>query len=167
MLAGLRQHAPGSRPRPDQIAHRLVGGVRHPHRGQLACPVQPGQRGRIAAAGLPSPGRRARLGISDGATMLHSWPSPSSSRWNPVTARTGPIAEVEPPVASLQPLHQAVQRLQRARDISPIKRTSPPRPDSAIAADVVLLWASSLTNVVSSMRPSHMAEAWRSRSGAT
>jgi hypothetical protein len=38
--------------RPDEIAHRLVNRVRHPHPRQLAGPMQPRQRHRIAPVGL-------------------------------------------------------------------------------------------------------------------
>jgi hypothetical protein len=42
LLAGPPQVAHRREPCPDQIAHRFVRGVRHPHGGQLASPVQPG-----------------------------------------------------------------------------------------------------------------------------
>ena len=78
VLAGLAEHAPRRGPRPHQIAHRLVGGIRHPYRRQLVGPVQPGERGGIAAVGLDPVAGPAR-NRGDGAT-LHSWPSPLSSR---------------------------------------------------------------------------------------
>src|SRR5690349_3200863 len=40
------------RPCPHQVAHRLVGGVRDPDRGQLAGAQEPGQAERAAAVGL-------------------------------------------------------------------------------------------------------------------
>jgi hypothetical protein len=56
-----------------QIAHRLMLGIRNPHRRQLTRPMQPRQTGRIPPIGLnPAP---ARFGISDGATTTHSCPS--------------------------------------------------------------------------------------------
>jgi hypothetical protein len=69
-----------------------------------------------------------------------------------VAARARFIAEAEPPVVPLEAFDQAVQRL-GVLGISPIKRTSPPRPVSAIATDVILLCTSNPTYVVGSMRP--------------
>ena len=67
VLARLAEHAACRGPRPvgrsdggsgpdprldrPTVAHRLVGGIRHPHRHQLPRPVQLGQRGGIAAIG--------------------------------------------------------------------------------------------------------------------
>ena len=43
-----------------QIAHRLVPGIRNPHRGRLARPVQPRQTGRIPPIGLDPVARPLR-----------------------------------------------------------------------------------------------------------
>ena len=42
------------------MPYRLVGGVRHPHRGELAGAVQPGQHRRVAAVGLDPVARPPR-----------------------------------------------------------------------------------------------------------
>jgi hypothetical protein len=53
------------------------------------------------------------------------------------------------PVTALRPIDEPIQRLRSAWDL-PRKRTSPPRPGSAIATDVILLRT---PNVVASLRP--------------
>lgn len=73
VLAGLARHAHRPSPRPDQIAHRLMRGIRNPDRSQFAGPVQPlpaSQHHSIAAVGLHlSP---VFTGISDGAATMQS-----------------------------------------------------------------------------------------------
>ena len=72
VMAGLAQQEPGKllacpaqavhriKPRPHQIAHRLVLGIRYPHRRQLAGPMQLGQAAGIAPVGLDPVARSLR-----------------------------------------------------------------------------------------------------------
>jgi hypothetical protein len=116
MLAGLPEDPPRRGPRPHQVAHRLMGGVGHPHGRQLACPVQPGERGGITAIGLHPVARAARdQRRRDHAAVLAE---AAQQPMHAVPARTGFVAEVEPPVAVLQAPDQAVQRLRTARDLA-------------------------------------------------
>jgi hypothetical protein len=46
--------------RPDEIAHRLVDRIRHPHSGQFAGAMQPRQRDCIAPVGLDPLSRTLR-----------------------------------------------------------------------------------------------------------
>ena len=116
VLARLAEHSAGRGPRPDQIAHRLVRGIRHPHRRQLARPVQLGQRGRIATIGLhaiagPARDQRGR----DHAAVLAE---PAQQPMHAVAARSGFVTKAELSMAALQPLNQAMQRLRCARDLA-------------------------------------------------
>ena len=52
MLARLPGDAHSCRPRSDQIAHCLMGGIWHPDRGQLARPMQLRQHHHVTAVGL-------------------------------------------------------------------------------------------------------------------
>ena len=116
MLARLAEHPPRRRPRPHQVAHRLVGAIRHPHRRQLARPVQPGQRGRIAAIGLhPVAGSARDQRRRDHAAVLAE---AAEQPMHAVAARSGFVAEAELPMAALQALDQTMQRLRRARDLA-------------------------------------------------
>ena len=116
VLAGLAEHAPRGGPRPHQVAHRFVGGIRHPHGCQLAGAVQPGQRGGIAAIGLhPVAGpARDQRGRNHPAVLAE----PGQQAMDALAARSGLVAEAELPVAALQARDQAMQRLRAARDLA-------------------------------------------------
>jgi hypothetical protein len=65
------------RPGTHQIPDRLLGHARHPDRGQLAGPMQPGQPDRIPPIRLHPLG--GSLGISDGATTSQATPARSAA----------------------------------------------------------------------------------------
>jgi hypothetical protein len=113
VLARLGKHAPGGSPRPHQVTHRLVGGIRHPHRRQLARPVQLRQRGRIATIGLHPVAGTARDQRRRGhnAVLIQT----AQLTVDAVAARAGFVAEAEPP---LQALDEALYRLWRARNLA-------------------------------------------------
>src|ERR1700731_323822 len=108
--------------RPDEIAHRLVNRVRHPHPSQLAGPMQPRQRHRIAPVGLDP----------------LSWPLRDQRRSD---HQAGVPASPDRP-ASLRISRSTVPG---ELDISPRKRTSPPRPPSAIATACFIFDTSNAT----------------------
>ena len=96
-----RSSAAASRPA-NQIAHRLVNRVRHPHAGQLTGPMQPRlQYHRIAPVVLTrSP---YRFGINAGATTPgKSMPECRDLAIQPVPGRTRLVAEMQLAIAASQ-----------------------------------------------------------------
>jgi hypothetical protein len=65
----------------NQIAHRLMGSIGHPYRGQLAGAQQPGQS--YASRRLVLTRSPGLFGISDGETTVHSCPSSRICRYSP------------------------------------------------------------------------------------
>ena len=107
MLPRFREHPPGSRTCPHQIAHRFVRGIGNPYRGELAGAVQLGQHHRIAAIRLDPVTRlhRDQRRRHDDAVV----PATGQQTLKPIPARTGFIAEAQPAVALVEPGRQFAQ----------------------------------------------------------
>src|ERR1700737_953990 len=90
-----------------QIAHRLVPGVRNPHRGQLARPVQSRQTGRIPPIGLDPIARPLR----DQRWRHHdpSGPVRGQGTLDAIPARACLITEPKPDARGAELAHQAIQ----------------------------------------------------------
>ena len=105
------------RARPDQVAHRLVRRVGHPDRGQLAGPMQAGQRDGVAPVGLhPVAGlARDERGRHHRAVVAESGDLPVQA----VAARAGLVADPELAVLLGEPLDQAPHGLGPVGDLAP------------------------------------------------
>ena len=101
---------------PDQIAHRLVDRVRHPYPGQLAGPMQPRQRHRIAPVGLDPLARplRDQRRSNHQAVMAESLDLPIQ----PVPGRPRLVAEMQLAIAAGQLADQPLHRRRRTRYIA-------------------------------------------------
>jgi hypothetical protein len=100
----------------DEIAHRLVNRVRHPHPGQLASPMQPRQRRRIPPVGLDPlswPLRDQRWSDHQ-AGMPQSLDLPIQ----PVPGRPRLIAEMQLTIPAGLLADQPLHRRRRARYIA-------------------------------------------------
>jgi hypothetical protein len=99
VLAGLARHAHCRGPRPDQIAHRLMRGIRNPDRRQLTGPVQLRQHHSIAAIRLYPVTRlhRDQGWCHHNALMSHL----DELTMKATAARPRLIAEMQPRSASL------------------------------------------------------------------
>ena len=95
LLARPAKRAHRRLPGPDQVAHRLVIGIGHPNRRQLAAPVQLGQAQRVASVGLDpiawAPGNERRR--HHHTVMAKRCQLPM----NAVTAGAGLVAKTKPP----------------------------------------------------------------------
>jgi hypothetical protein len=102
--------------RPNQIAHRLVNGIRHPHCGQLAGAQQPGQGHRIAPIGLDPLARllRDQRRRHDRAVVAELPNVPVQ----PVTRWTRLIAKMQLVVALRQLPGQALDPRRRTGDVA-------------------------------------------------
>jgi hypothetical protein len=98
---------------PDQIAHRLVNRVGHPHPGQLAGPMQPRQRHRIPPVGLDPFSRP----LWDQRRSDHQAGVPQSLDLpiQPVSGRPRLIAEMQLAIAAGQLADQPLHRFRRTR----------------------------------------------------
>jgi hypothetical protein len=127
-----------------------VGGIGHPYGRQLAGAVQPGERGGMAACLHPLAGPARDQRRRDHAALLRE---AAEQPMHPVAARSGFVAEAELPVPDLQPLSTSRCSASGARDLAQKTHFPPPRPDSAIATDIILLCTSNPTDVIASMWP--------------
>ena len=95
VLACLAETSHRRRPRPHQVPHGLMGGVRHPDRRQLAGAVQLGQHYRVPAVRLDSVARfhRNERWRDDDTVVAAADEKPVQA----VPARTRFIAEAQPP----------------------------------------------------------------------
>jgi uncharacterized protein YcbK (DUF882 family) len=116
LLALAAQVLGGRLARANQIAHRLVKGIRHPHCGQLAGAQQPGQGHRIAPIGLDPLARllRDQRRRHDRAVVTQLPDLPVQ----PVTRRARLIAEMQLVVARRQLPGQALDPRRRTGDIA-------------------------------------------------
>ena len=91
MLTRLAEHPHRCCARPNQIAHRLMGGIRNPHRRQFAGAVQFGQHHRVSPVRLdPIAGfHRNQRGRHDHAVMAKICELPIKT----IAARPGLVAE--------------------------------------------------------------------------
>jgi hypothetical protein len=97
----------------NQIAHRLMYRVRHPHPGQLASAMQPGQRHRIPPVGLDPLARPLRnQGRSDDQARM---PKSLNLAVQPVSGRLRLVAEMQLAVAAGQLADQPLHRPRRTR----------------------------------------------------
>ena len=118
-----RRSSTAASPGADQVAHRLVRLVGHPHRGQLAGPQQAGELLRVApvrldpVAGLARDQRRR----DHGAAVAE----PGQLPVEPIAGRTGLVAEVQPARAASPAWRQAGARSPGRRRS---RRGSAPRP---------------------------------------
>jgi len=102
--------------RPDEIAHRLVNRVRHPHPSQLAGPMQPRQRHRIAPVGLDP----LSWPLRDQRRSDHQAGVPESPDLpiQPVSGRPRFVAEMQLAIAAGQLADQPLHRSRRTRYIA-------------------------------------------------
>ena len=102
------------KPRADEIAHRLVLGIRNPHRCQLARPVQLDQAGSIAPIGLDPVTRslRDQRGGNHDALVSPGRHVPL----NAITARSSLVAKPQSHASVAELAQQTVQRRRRVRD---------------------------------------------------
>ena len=122
MLARLAEHPHGRGSGTDEVAHRLMRRVRHPHRGELAGPVQLRQAQRVTPVGLHPVARLAR---DQGRRHHHAGVTkPLELPLQAVAARAGLIAEAQLPPISGQPSRQL------GDDLGPV-REDPKLPDLA------------------------------------
>ena len=97
-----------------QVAHRLVPGVRNPHRRQLACPMQPRQTGRISPIRLDPVARPFRdQRRSDHDAFV---PAPRQATLDAIAARPRLIAEPQSQPFAAKLAHQAIQCRRRVRN---------------------------------------------------
>jgi hypothetical protein len=111
LLAGTTQRMHRIQALSHQITHRLVSGVRDPHRRQLARPMQPRQARRIAPIGLDpvaGPLRDQRRG-NDDALMCGRRQLPLDA----IAARTRLVAKPKPYPVLAELAQQAIQRRRR------------------------------------------------------
>ena len=143
MLARLARDTHRRCPCPDQIAHRLVGGIRHPDCRQFARPMEFRQHESIAAVGLHPVAclHRDERGGGDHAVMPDLGELPVEA----IAAGAGLIMQQSPVTAKL--LGQFADMIGAVENRTQW-RTSPPRSPCAIATEIVALWTSSPTNMV-------------------
>ena len=97
-----------------QIAHRFVPGVRNPHRGQLAGPVQPGQAAGIAAIRLDPVACSLwdqRWGDHDALV-----PAGRQAPLNAIPARPRLVAKPQSHAVAAELAQQTVERRRRVGD---------------------------------------------------
>jgi hypothetical protein len=118
VLARLARDAHRRRPRPDQIAHRLMSLVGHPDRRQLARPMEFGQRDGIAAVGLHPIAclHRDERGGEDHAVVTQLDELPVDA----VAAGAGLIAEMRRSPLAAQLLGQFADAIGAVGDRAPV-----------------------------------------------
>jgi hypothetical protein len=101
---------------PDEIAHRLVNRVRHPHPGQFAGPEQPRQYHRIAPVGLDPLARPLR----DQGRRDHQAGVPESLDLaiQPVSGWPRIVAQMQLAIAAGQLADQPLHRRRRVRHLT-------------------------------------------------
>ena len=125
MLARLAEHPHGRGSGADQVAHRLVRRIRHPHRRELAGPVQLRQAQRITPVGLHPVARLAR---DQGRRHHHAGMAEALELpLQAVAAGAGLVAEAQLPPIPGQPSRQL------GDDLGPV-REDPELPDLATPA---------------------------------
>lgn len=114
MLPRLAEHLHRRRSRSDQIAHRLVRGIRHPHRRQLAGTVQFRQHHRVAVVRLHPV---VRL-YGDERRRNHDAVMPQINELavQAIAARPGLVAEMQTDAVSAELLHQLLDMIGPMRD---------------------------------------------------
>ncbi len=126
--AGGPCRAPAGRgPRSHQVAHRLVGGIGHPDRGQLAGAMRPASVVVAASRRLVFTQSPGRLGSATARPRCSPCQPLAADGRRSRTARLH--TEAQPPVSAWPALRQAMQRLRGAapRPGSAPRRADPPR----------------------------------------
>ena len=112
----MRQVVPRRLARPHKIAHRLMRLVRRPHSGQLAGPMQPRQRDRVAPVRLDPPARPFR---DQGRSDHHAIVAESLNlAIKPVSRRPSFKADMQPLVSVRQPPDRSLDRQRTVLDIA-------------------------------------------------
>jgi hypothetical protein len=116
LLAFAPQIVPRRLTRPHKIAHRFMVRIRRPHSGQLAGPVQPRQRDRVAPVGLDPLARpfwdQRR---SDHQAIVAESPNLAIK---PVPRRPGLKADMQSAVARRQSLDRPLDRSRAVFDLA-------------------------------------------------
>ena len=116
MLASLAENPPCRGASPDQVTHRLMRVVRHPHRRQLASPMQFRECRSIATVGLYAVARSAwdQRRCNHDTVLIKTAQQPM----DPVAARAGFIAEVKPAIRPPEFFDEASQCLGCTRNLA-------------------------------------------------